>query len=87
MEDETAISAVANGNAVAVAASKPKPPASGQGTNDVFGRAKKSDESCLPQVRASFDDGEFGRALRESAGSPVEWLRRSLTEKAAEKTF
>ena len=39
------MSEVATGSAEAVAVSKPKPPAPGQETDDVFSRAKKGDES------------------------------------------
>ena len=79
------MSEIATMNANTVAVSKPKPPAPGKETDDVFSRAKKGDESCLPLVRALFDDGEIGRSMRESAGSSSEWLRRNLIEKAAGK--
>jgi len=85
MAEEKAMSGVALGNAEAVAVSKPKPPAPGQETKELFNRATKGDESCLPQVRALLDDGEYGRSLRERAGSSAEWLRRSLIQKAAGK--
>ena len=79
------MSEVATGSAEVAVVSKSKPPAPGQETDDVFSRAKKGDESCLPQVRALLDDGEYGRSLRESAGSSAEWLRQNLIEKAAGK--
>jgi hypothetical protein len=85
MAEETAMSDVATGSVDVVVVSKSKPPAPGQETEDVFSRAKKGDESCLPQVRALLNDGEYGRSLRESAGSSAEWLRRSLIQKAAAK--
>ena len=47
------------------AVSKPKPPAPGQETDDVFSRAKKGDESCLPEVRALLADGEVRPVLSE----------------------
>jgi hypothetical protein len=60
-------------------------PAPGAETASLYERARKGDESCLPQVRALLDDPERGDAVVEAAGSPAEWLLQSLTQQMAGK--
>ena len=62
---------------------KPKPPASGRETRELFKRAEEGDENCLPELRALFDDGEQGAYWVEALGSPAMWLRESLIKKAS----
>ncbi len=50
-------------------------------------RAGKGDESCLPEVRALFADGEYGASIREANGSWAARLRHCLSEKAAGKNI
>jgi hypothetical protein len=57
----------------------------GRELDKVIKRAEKGDEGCLPQVRALLDDDEEGPWYLEHAGSPAEWLRRSLVDKMAGK--
>ncbi len=76
------------GSSGAVAVSKPKPPAPGQETTDAAEAsdatetrvASRKSEHYLPTVK-------MDETLRELNGSSAEWLRRSLIEKSAGKTF
>ena len=60
-----------------------KPPARGEATSELFERAKKGDQSCLPEVRALLAEPERGPSLIESLGSSAEWLRQGLAKRAA----
>lgn len=62
-----------------------KTPAPGRDTDAVIKRAAKGDERCLPEVQALLNDPEEGPGWLEAAGSPVEWLRRSIIGKMAGK--
>jgi hypothetical protein len=54
-------------------------------TDAVIKQAAKGDERCLPQVREMLSDPEEGPGWLEAAGSPAEWLRRSIVGKMAGK--
>jgi hypothetical protein len=79
------MSDTANGSAQAGAVAKVKPPGLGPDLKSLFDRAKRGDESCLPEVRALFANGSRGKAWRQANGSPAEWVRRHLAESACGK--
>jgi hypothetical protein len=85
MAEEAAMSEMVQSTPAPGEVSKPKTPAPGKETDELFKRAAKGDKSCLPMVQALLADGDYGASLRESAGSSVQWLRDSLIEKAAGK--
>jgi hypothetical protein len=81
MAEAEAMSGAENGNAAAVA--KTKPPAPGRETRELLQRASKGDENSRQAIRASFADGDRGRQLSESFGSSAEWLKRTIVRRAA----
>jgi hypothetical protein len=83
--EETTMSETANGKSESKAVSKVRAPTPGPELDALCDRANNGDKSCLPEVRALLADGGRGMALREANGSPSEWLRRHLVEKACGK--
>ena len=79
------MSGAENGNAAAVA--ETKPPAPGRETRELVKRASKGDESSRQAIRALFADGDRGRDLLEGLGSSAEWLKRTIVRKAAGKNI
>jgi hypothetical protein len=79
------MSGAQNGNTAAVA--KTKPPAPGQETRELLQRAAKGDEGSREAVRALLADGDRGRKLIESYGSPAKWLLQSVVGKAANRNI
>jgi hypothetical protein len=75
------MSGAENGDTAVMA--KTEPPAPGQETRALLQRAGKGDESAREAVRSLLADGDRGRDLVESFGSPAKWLVRSIVAKAA----
>jgi hypothetical protein len=58
-------------------------PAGNDETLKLLRRARKGDQSCLPELGALFADGERGARLLDIYGSPAKWLEAELTRQAA----
>jgi hypothetical protein len=78
-----AMSGAENGNAAAVA--KTKPPAPGRETRELLKRASKGHESSRQAIWALLADGDRGRHYLESFGSSSEWLKQTIVRRAAGK--
>lgn len=61
------------------------PPQSRDEVEALLERARRGDQSCLPQLRALFADGKRGSWYVEALGSPPAWLFDSLAKSAAGK--
>jgi hypothetical protein len=81
MAEAEAMSKAGNGDAAAVA--ETKPPAPGRETQELLKRASRGDKGSRQAIRALFADGERGRHIVESLGSSAEWLKRSIVRGAA----
>jgi hypothetical protein len=81
MAEAEAMSGAENGNAAAVA--ETKPPAPGRETRELVQRASKGDESSRQAIRALLADGDQGAFYLESLGSSAEWLKRTIVRKVA----
>jgi hypothetical protein len=60
-----------------------KAPAPGREMEALLKKAAKGDESCLPQIKVLLADPDRGETALNYAGSPSEWLRQAIANKAS----
>ena len=71
----------------AMSATKPQPPVRAGEMFALMERARKGDDSCLPQQRALFDAGPRRGGLIDHYGSSAAWLESALVKEYAGKNL